>query len=280
MGGQLLKRLLVLVLISGSCPVLRGQQRPLKADDAQLLEVGRIRSEFGVELLQRQKYSLSGLQGDLTRAGIAKVSVGLGQYAEFQISGVFQDFLSVSQRSANPPIPPSFSGNSTSDFGDLVLATKIRLAAEKGSRPAFAFKFAVELPNAKHDSGLGNDQTQFYSSILASKQVGKARLLGEIGLAILGNPVVVGRQADVLTYGFGLLVPIHPKVNLVGEINGRRGPSPERIGNEDQSVARVGIQIRAAGIRWDLGGIAGLKHFDPASGVYVGITHEFKAFNK
>jgi len=274
------KALLCLGIVCCFCLSALGQQRPLKTDAAELLEVGRIRAELGMEFLQKQKYSLSGLEGDLTRAGVASIGVGVGQYAEFQISGVFQDFLSVSKRSANPPIPPSFTGNSTSDFGDLILATKIKLAGEKGAWPAFAFRFGVELPNAKHDSGLGNDQTQFYSSILVSKHVGSARLIGNVGLAILGNPVVVGRQADVLTYGIGLIMPVHSKLNLVGEINGRKGPSPERVGNEDQSVVRVGLQVRAAGLRWDLGGIAGLKHFDPDSGVYIGITHEFKAFHK
>jgi hypothetical protein len=257
-----------------------GQHRPLKTDDAELLEVGRIRTEFGFEFLQNQKYSLSGMTGDLTRVGVSAVHVGLGEYAEFQISGVFQDFLSVSERSSNPPIPPSFTGNSTSDFGDLVLATKIKLASEKGARPAFAFKFAVELPNAKHDSGLGNDETEFYASVLVTKRVGRARLLGSVGLAILGNPVVLGRQADVLTYGAGFVVPVHGRVNLVAEINGRKGPSPQRVGNEDQSVLRMGIQLQAAGIRWDLGGLAGLKHYDADSGVYVGITYLFKAFHK
>jgi hypothetical protein len=262
-----------------SLPAL-GQQRPLKTDDAELLEVGRIRTELGFEFLQKQKYSLSGLAGDLTRAGVASVQVGLGEYAEFQISGVFQDFLSVSQRSVNPPIPPAFTGNSTSDFGDLILATKIKLTGEKGARPALAFKFAVELPNAKHDSGLGTDQTEFYASVLLSKHVGRARLLGNLGLAILGNPVVIGRQADVLTYGAGIVVPVHPKLNLVAEINGRKGPSPERVGNEDQSVARMGVQLQAAGLRWDLGGLAGFKRFDADSGVYIGITYVFKAFHK
>jgi hypothetical protein len=256
-----------------------GQQRPLKTDDAILLEVGRIRTELGFDFLQMQKYSLSGLEGDLTRVGVAAIHIGLGEYAEFQISGVFQDFLSVSQRSANPPIPPAFTGDSTSDFGDLILATKIKLAGEKAARPALAFKFAVELPNAKHDSGLGTDQTEFYASILLSKHVGRARLLGNVGLAILGNPVVIGRQADVLTYGAGIMVPVHRKLNLVAEINGRKGPSPERVGNEDQSVARLGVQLQAAGIRWDLGGLAGFKRFDADSGVYIGITYVFKAFH-
>jgi hypothetical protein len=161
-----------------------------------------------------------------------------------------------------------------------VLATKIKLAREKGVRPALAFKFAVELPNAKHDSGLGNDETQFYASILLSKRLGPTRFLGNIGLAILGNPVYNGRQTDVLTYGAAVLLPLTPKLNLVGEINGRKGPSPERVGNEDQSQVRAGIQLQALGLRWDLGGIAGLKSYDPDSGISCGVTYVFKAFHR
>jgi len=255
------------------------QQRPLRTDDAELLEVGQIRGEFGFEFLQKQRYSLSGLEGDLARLGIAAMHVGVGEYAEFQISGVLQDFLSVTRRDTSI-LPPSFTGNSTNDFGDLVLATKIKLAREKGLRPALAFKFAVELPNAKHDSGLGNDETQFYASILLSKRLGPTRFLGNIGLAILGNPVYNGRQTDVLTYGAAILLPLTPKLNLVGEINGRKGPSPERVGNEDQSQVRAGIQLQALGLRWDLGGIAGLKSFDPDSGIACGVTYVFKAFHR
>ncbi len=258
----------------------RAQQRPLRVDDAELLEVGKVRTEFGVEFLQNQGFSLSGLRGDLTRAGMAAVHVGVGEYAEFQISGVLQDFLSVSDRSASPPIPPSFNGQSTSDFGDLVLASKIKLARESGLRPALAFKFAVELPNAKHDSGLGNDETEFYASVLLSKRLHRARILGNIGMAILGNPVVNGRQADVLTYDVGILYPLNSRVNLVGEIGGRKGPNPQRIGNEDQSQMRLGVQLQAGGLRWDLGGVAGFKEYDPDSGIAFGVTYVFKAFHK
>jgi len=33
-------------------------------------------------------------------------------------------------------------------------------------------------------------------------------------------------------------------------------------------------------LRWDVAGIAGLKKFDPDSGLTVGITYEFQAFNR
>lgn len=255
-----------------------GQQRSLKTDDAEILKTGRVRIESGVEFLQGQRYSLSGLRGDLTRLGVSSVHVGVGEYAEFQISGVMQDFLSVSSRTV-PVIPPQFSGNSTSDFGDLTLGTKLKLVGEKGRRPAMAFKFSVQLPNAKHDSGLGTDQTEFYSSLLFKKHFGRSQILADVGFAILGSPVLEGRQTDPLTYGVAAIVPMHRNVNLVAEISGRQGP-PRRVGNENKSQVRAGIQFWTRKIRWDLSGVAGLMRFDPKSGIVVGVSYEFQAFQR
>jgi hypothetical protein len=255
-----------------------GQQRPLKTDDAEILETGRVRAEFGVEFLQGQRYSLSGLRGNLIRMGVASFHVGVGEYAEFQISGVAQDVLSVSSRT-EPVIPPAFTGDSTNDFGDLILGTKIKFAGEKGYRPAIAFKFAVELPNAKHDSGLGTNQTEFFSSLLFKKHFGRSQILADLGFAILGSPVLQGRQTDPLTYGIGAIVPIHRNINLVAEVSGRQGP-PRRVGNENRSQARAGIQFWTGRLRWDVGGVAGLKRYDPKSGVVVGMTYEFQGFKR
>ena len=258
-------------------PAAPAQQRPLQTDDAELLPVGRVRSGLGFELLQNRRYSLSGLEGDLARIGVANLQVGVGEYAEFQLSGVVRDYLSVKRRSA-AVIPPTFSGNSTSDFGDLVLATKLRLAAEKGSRPAFAFKFAVELPNESNESGLGNDVTNFFAGLLLAKKVGRARLLGNFGLAILGSPVTANSQSDMFTYGAAAVVPVHNRVSLVLDVSGREGT--RRIGNEPSGQARFGAQIRAAGLIWDVAALAGLRRFDARSGVALGVTYELQAFHK
>jgi hypothetical protein len=253
------------------------QQRPLRTDDAELVKTGTVRLEFGFEFLQGQQFPLSGLEGDLTRVGVTSVHVGIGEYAEFQLSGVIQDFLSVTGRTP-PVLPPDFSGNSTSDFGDLILASKIKLAAEKGARPAFAFKFAARLPNASNESGLGTDTTGFNGSLLASKHIGRAQLLGNVGIAILDSPVEPATQADLVTYGLAVIVAVNPKFNLVTEISGRGGA--QRVGNESEAQARLGVQFRAAGLRWDIAGIAGLEEFDAHSGVAIGLTYEFQAFGK
>ena len=278
-GGCVHRVRWILLIIYFFCPgAVFSQQRPLKTDDAEILETGRVRAEFGVEFLQGQRYSLSGLRGDLIRLGVSSIQVGVGEYAEFQISGVVQDVFSVSSRT-EPVIPPTFAGNSTSDFGDLILGTKIKLAGEKGRRPAIAFKFAVELPNAKHDSGLGTNETEFYASLLFKKRLGRSQILGDLGFAILDSPVLQGRQADPLTYGVAAIIPMMKGLNLVAEVSGRQGPSG-RLGNENKSQARAGIQFWTGKIRWDLAAIAGLKRFDPKSGIAVGATYEFQAFER
>lgn len=258
--------------------VVWGQQRPLTTDDAEILATGRVRAQVGIEFLQRQRYTLSGLEGDLSRLGVAAVQVGVEEYAEFQLSGVLQEVLSVTGRS-EPVVAPDFSGESTSAFGNLRLGTKLRMVREKGRRPAVAFKFAVELPNTNQKSGLGNDEMRFYSSLLFKKGFARAEVLGEVGFAILGSPVAAGRQADPLTYGVGVLVPLHRNVKLVAEVNGRQGPGG-RIGNENRSQARAGVQFRTGAVRWDLAGVAGLTRDDARSGIVAGATYEFQAFNR
>lgn len=266
--------LLAVLLCSALC---RAQERPLRTDDATFLPVGKIRLQMGFEFYQGQQYTLSGLNGDLTRLGMLDAHIGVGEYAQFQVSGVVQDFLSVTSRS-EAVIPPNFVGNATSDFGDLVLATKLKLVSESGRRPAAAFKFAVQLPNASNESGLGSDVTHFFASLLLSKDIGPARLIANVGLAILGSAVEPNSQADKLAYGVGVTLRVHPRVRLVAEISGQEGP--ERIGNENRMQARGGLQFLSGALRWDVAGVAGLKRFDPDTGLCIGVTYEFQAFKR
>ena len=257
--------------------MIYGQQRPLKTEDASLLPTGYVRVELGAEFLQRQRYALSGLEGDLTR-GVAAIGVGVGDYAEFQVSGVFQEVLSISRRT-EPVAAPDIHGNSTHSVGNLTMGTKLKLVGEKRRSPAMAFRFAVELPNANQARGLANDETAFYASLLFGKNIGRVRVLGDLGFAILGSPVAAGRQADPLTYGVAVITPVNRRLNLVAEISGREGPKG-RIGNENKSRFLTGIQLRTGAIRWDLAAMAGFKHYDPKSGIIVGAAYEFQAFNK
>jgi hypothetical protein len=274
---MILRRAILFVVILSSPLRAQDAERAIKTESAELLPVGRVSIELGAEFLHRARYSLSGLEGDLLRLGTMQVRFGVGEYAEFSLSGVGRDYLTITHRTG-AILPTTFTGDSTSDFGDMILATKLKLAPEKGNLPAISFRFGVQLPNASNESGLGNDETEFLSSVLLSKHLGRAMVSGNLGLAILGSPVQANTQADMLTYGFGIVLPVHGGLEMVGDLSGRQGPV--RIGNENLSQMQAGVRFRAAGLMWELTGVAGLKPFNPHSGLTIGIKYDFQAFHK
>src|SRR6266702_1589178 len=99
--------------------VARAQQRPLITEDVDIIPPGSLRLEAGVDFMQNAKFPVSGLTGDLTRAGVIGINIGLAPNVEFQIEGVAQNVLSINSRSASA-IPLNLkNANSTSDIGDF-----------------------------------------------------------------------------------------------------------------------------------------------------------------
>lgn len=271
-----MSRLLASLILAFSLnSLLSAQIRPLEIESVETVRKGYIRAEVGVEFLQGTVFRLSGLEGDLTRLGVAKLRMGLGEIVELQLAGVAQNFLSIDRRFPAPNSDNlSFDGNSTRDFGDLVVATKVRLRPERNGWPALGTRFAIQLPNASNKNGLGNDEMSFLNSLLVEKSLGDAKLVGNFGLLVLGDPVVAGSQDDLFAYGIGLLVPVHPQIHLAGELFGRAGPGG--IGTEESAVIRAGVQIAGAGLRWDAGALIGLRGTDPDSGFIFGVSKEFR----
>lgn len=251
-----------------------GQERPLKTDDAKLLAPGAVRIDAGIEFLQNRTFTLSGLRGNLTSVGVLGVFAGAGSHAEFQVTGTLLNSLAIKERF---PAPGSsaldFSGESTSSIGDFTLAAKFKLLEESGSKPALSFRFGVELPNGSNAKGLSNNQTNFYSSLLLGKSFGKFRTFGNVGLAILDNPTSARSQKDLFTYGWAATYACTDRLTLVSEINGRTGPGGPGTG--DQSQVRLGVRWRAAGLSWDVAGVAGLAEEDPDSGIVLGVSYKF-----
>ncbi len=252
-----------------------GQQRPLVTESTDTVAEHHLRLELGAEWLQDAVFPLSGLEGDLTRIGVFGLRFGLGGAAEIELQGVAQDRLGIEKRSEAPHSPLlDFSGNSTSDFGDVLLGTKFRFVQEQKGIPALGFRFAVELPNASNEKGLGNDETNAYAAFLLSKKIGKAQVNGNLGLAILGDPLDAGAQDDLLTYGFSGVYHASPRLNLVADLYGRTGPGG--IGTEEQSRLRAGVQVKAWEFYWDAGVFAGFRSTDPSWGIVFGLSRDLK----
>ena len=267
--------------VAATTTSVRAQQRPLITEDVDVLSPGSLRVEAGIDFLQDAKFPASGLTGDLTRAGVIGINVGLSPNVEFQIEGVLQNFLSINSETPSPAIPRSFApgANSTNDFGDFTLATKIKLRNETRRAPSLGFRFGVELPNSSEARGIGINQTNAFGTILFGKKFGhNARLntFGNLGIGIFAAPTQQFTQNDMLLYGFAGILRLNQQINLAGEINGRantrRGRAP--LGTEARSEARLGLQVKASGLRFDFAGIAGLSEFSPRSGVTFGITYD------
>lgn len=258
------------------------QQRPLVTEDPEPVGAGRLLIEGGVDLARKQEYPASGLQGTLLRVPTIGLSIGLSAIAEMQIDGGVFNRLSVTERK---PAPLSHlltvTGNSTRDAEDFVIGTKVRILSERANRPAIGFRFATRLPNAGNESGLGTDTTDFFTSILAAKTVQSIRVVGNIGLGILGDPTNGERQNDVLTYGASFARALTDRAEVVGELNGRvstRAGDPFP-GTESRGLLRLGARYTRGSVRFDGAALVGLTSLDPSIGVTAGFTYVFHAFD-
>jgi hypothetical protein len=260
--------------------VARAQQRPLLTEDVDTIPPGTLRIETGIDFLQGAKFPASGLTGDLTRVGVIGINIGFAPNVEFQIEGVAQNYLSINTQVPGA-IPLSLMPGATTsnDTGDFSLWAKIKLRSETSRGPALGFRFGVQLPNSNQSRGIGLNQTNAYGSLLVGKKFGpqgRFNTFGNLGIAILTAPTTLFTQNDVLTYGAAGIFRINKQFSIAGEVNGRANtrPGDGPLGTESQSEARLGMQIRASGLRFDFAGIKGLTRFTHNSGVTVGVTYD------
>jgi hypothetical protein len=255
----------------------------LLTEDVDVIPPGSIRIEAGIDFLQGARFPVSGLRGDLTRVGVIGINFGMGPNVEFQIEGVAQNYLSINSRGPSAiPLELAPGANSTNDTGDFTIAAKFKLRNETRRGPSLGFRFGVQLPNSSQATGVGLNQTNAFGSILVGKkfgQDGRFNTFGNLGLAILTAPTELFSQNDVITYGLAGIFRINPQFSIAGEVNGRANTRPGNgpLGTESQAEARLGMQIRASGLRFDFAGIKGLTSFSPNSGFTVGVTYDTPA---
>jgi hypothetical protein len=273
----------LLLLAALSVPAAAAaQQRPLVTEDPETIGSGRMLVEYGFDYGHGFEYSASGLGGNLLRLHLVGISIGVSSIAEIQIDGGFYNRLAITSRDPNAPLASmvDVTGDTTTSVQDFVIGTKIRLLAEGMSAPSLGFRFATKLPNASNESGLGLDTTDVFLSLVGAKTIQSVRVVGNLGLGILGDPTNGSRQNDVLTYGASFARALTEGIEIVGEVNGhvdtREGePLP---GTESRSIVRLGGRYTKGGWRGDIAMLFGLADSDPGFGVAAGFTYVFDAF--
>ena len=278
-------RLATLVLLFSVLSVTRAaaQQRPLVTEDPEVVGPGRLLIEAGFDWERDVYYPLSGLRGHRLSIPTFGVSVGVSSIAEIQLDGGFYQRLAITDQRTGPLTHLlTISDDRTHDVEDFVLATKIRLFGETPTgRPAVGLRFATKLPNASNEAGLGTDLTDFFASLLVAKTVQSVRVVGNAGVAILGDAsATVPEQNDLLTYGVSIARALTTAGEVVAEINGRLNlangdPDP---GGENRGVVRLGGRYTRGTVRVDAAVVMGITSRDPEVGVTAGFTWVFNAF--
>ena len=264
------------------CAGVSGQQRPLLTDDIDITPAGSLEISVGVDFFQKAKFPLSGLTGDLTRVADIRIRQGFASNVEIQIEGAAQNYVAINSVGPNG-IPLSVSGNSTNDFDDYTISAKIKLRSETKRFPAIGMKFGYQMPNSDQAKGIGTNQINIFSKIIAQKKFGnivnntaRFNLYGNLGLGIMNSPLQQFSQNDVLLYGLAGIYRLNDTVNIVGEVNGRAntrsGAAP--VGTESIGQFRIGTQIKASGLRFDAAAAFGLTEFSPRTGIIFGVTYQ------
>ena len=117
-------------------------------------------------------------------------------------------------------------------------------------------------------------------TVLAAKTVQSIRVVGNIGIGILGDPTNGNRQNDDLIYGVSLARAVVQDVELVGELNGRVSTRKGTAfpGTESRGLLKLGGRYTTGPLRVDGAVFFGLNPDDPTIGVTAGFTYVFNAF--
>ena len=266
----------VVVCVSATA---HAQQRPLVTEDPETIGTNRILVEGGFSLEKGQENPVQGIKSDVARLGSFGLSIGISPSAEIQIDGGLIQRLEVTERLRSPvasPVGnPLIVGDSLSGVEDLIIATKIRLASEGASRPAFGLRFGTKLPTASAEKALGLGTTDFFATFLIAKTVESVRTVGNVGLIVLGNPVAGGDQSRALGFGVSVARAVTNEFEVVGELNGRLKPFDELVpvGLESRGVLRLAGRYTYAMLRLDFGVLAGITKRDPSFGISAGATY-------
>lgn len=271
--------ILGLVLVAAAVPSF-AQQRPLQTEDPETIGSGRVLIEAGIDYNRDVVYPVSGLRGNLFTIPTLGVSLGVSSIAEIQLQlGGYQQ-LSITRRVPTAPFAPllQLDGDTTDDLEDMHVGAKVRLLSETAGRPSVATRFSTRLPNAGNESGLGKDMQDFETSILLAKTIQSVRVVGNVGLLMLGNPTRPAAQDDLLFYNLSVARAVSAAAEVVGEFVGRANfANTTTPGAEDRGLLRFGARYTHAGVRLDGGILLGLTPRDPEFGFTAGFTWVFNA---
>lgn len=229
------------VCAAGTDPVARHDG--LHTGSLLFTDPGSMVISLGVEYLPDVTNDLAGVRGELARIPTLGVRLGLADNAEFQLSWPAYNWLHVHSQ-VEPPVLGRQLGGSSTDWGDLTVATVIQLQAAHGRWPGYGLRFAAKLPNSNEKLGIGDNTTDvFASGLVSSNPASRLSLFGDLGLGILTERTRAFTQNDVLTYGGLADWRVNGTLRVIGEVAGQATTHTPGPGTGSRSEARAGFEL-------------------------------------
>lgn len=204
---------------------------------------------------------LSDEEGDLTRVPEMRYRIGFGR-AELSVGlPGWQSFS-----------PDSPLLDDESEVGDVSFWVTVNALPQRRSRIALGFALGAKLPNASDESGLGTDESDTFLAFLMGHSARDFEWRLNLGLAILGDPLVDSSQEDLLTYGLAFR---HGRRHCFAwEIYGRTMSSDDARELEE-STLEAGYLFVGRRVSAEISLLAGLTENSGDLGASAGVAWRF-----
>lgn len=234
------------------------QTRPLATEEARTAAAGTIVLEAGAQALSDEPNFLTGAPRDRWDGPEVRLVFSPADTVELDVEWTAR----VGARG-----DPDFGD--VSDFGDVALRAKVRVAGRSDGPGAVALRFGVVLPETSFGNGLGPNALRTFAQVLATRDVGPAAVHLDAGLALHDEPLRAHEQRDLLAYGVAVTWPI-ARITLVGEVAGLAGRGSP--GADARSEARAGARVGRGLLAGDVAVRRGLGRAAGRWGITAGVS--------
>ena len=241
-------------------PALAAQTRPLQTEQATTAPGGTTVLELGAQAIAAEPNFLTGAPRGRWEGPEIRIVHSPADNVELDVEWTAR----VGARD-----DPDYG--SVSDFGDVALRAKVRLAGGAGGS-ALGARFGVVLPQTSFGNGLGPNTLRMAAQVLATVAVGRGALHANAGLAIHDEPLRAHEQRDFLAYGLAATIPMGA-AELVAEVAGLAGDGAP--GADERGEARVGLRLGRGSARGDVALRRGFTDATGTWGITAGVSFTF-----
>jgi hypothetical protein len=242
----------------GAGPAL-AQTLPLQTEEATTAPAGRIVLEAGATVMAEEPSFLS--SAGRTRWDVPTLNLVYSPSSNVEIDLAWTGRVIAVK-------DPAFG--TVSDWGDVVLRTKLRLAQSPKRDLTLAARFMVALPETNQEKGLGPNTLRMGAQLLATKTLGKGALHANLGLAVHDEVLAPHAQNDLFSYGVAAERSLGGRIALLAEVAGRSGSGAPVIDRTHE--ARLGVRRSGPRVRLDAALRRGLSDSDGTWGFTAGVS--------